>query len=74
MIGSISNFLDPIIIVQSLALAGVTAAAATKQYGELMATRCLYYFCRHLLQALSLLPLCHPFLRQEQKKSNRIDS
>lgn len=36
MIGSISNFLDPIIIVQSLALAGVTAAAATKQYGELM--------------------------------------
>lgn len=36
MIGSISNFLDPIIIVQSLALAGITTAVATKQYGELM--------------------------------------
>lgn len=36
MIGSISNFLDPIIIVQCLALAGVSATVATKQYGELM--------------------------------------
>ncbi|OEH55541.1 stage V sporulation protein B [Oceanobacillus sp. E9] len=35
MIGSFSNFLDPILVVQSLALAGVTATVATKQYGEL---------------------------------------
>jgi len=35
MIGSISNFLDPILVVQSLALAGITGALATKQYGEL---------------------------------------
>ncbi|MFD1850170.1 stage V sporulation protein B [Oceanobacillus bengalensis] len=35
MIGSISNFLEPIIVAQSLAIAGFTAQAATKQYGEL---------------------------------------
>ncbi|MDQ0299834.1 stage V sporulation protein B [Salibacterium salarium] len=35
MIGSISLFLEPIVITQSLALAGVTTVAATAQYGEL---------------------------------------
>lgn len=35
MIGSISFFFEPIIIVQSLAIAGVSSALATKQYGEL---------------------------------------
>ncbi|SDH57201.1 stage V sporulation protein B [Alteribacillus persepolensis] len=35
MIGSISLFLEPIIIAQSLALAGVATAVATAQYGEL---------------------------------------
>ncbi|MFB4163780.1 stage V sporulation protein B [Alteribacillus sp. JSM 102045] len=35
MIGSISLFFEPIIIAQSLALAGVATAAATAQYGEL---------------------------------------
>ena len=35
MIGSISNFLEPIIVAQSLAIAGVGTALATKQYGEL---------------------------------------
>lgn len=35
MIGSISWFLEPIVVAQSLAIAGVTAASATSQYGEL---------------------------------------
>lgn len=35
MINSISMFLEPIIITQSLALTGITNALATKQYGEL---------------------------------------
>ncbi|WP_379965904.1 stage V sporulation protein B [Ectobacillus sp. sgz5001026] len=35
LIGSISYFIEPIVIVQSLAIAGVTTSIATKQYGEL---------------------------------------
>ncbi|HEY4601192.1 MAG TPA: stage V sporulation protein B [Cerasibacillus sp.] len=35
MIGSISYFFEPIIVSQSLAIAGITTALATKQYGEL---------------------------------------
>jgi stage V sporulation protein B len=35
MIGSISWFFEPIVVAHSLALAGVVASAATKQYGAL---------------------------------------
>lgn len=35
LIGSISNFLEPILVSQSLAIAGVTSTMATRQYGEL---------------------------------------
>ncbi|MDQ0975713.1 stage V sporulation protein B [Neobacillus niacini] len=35
MIGSVSWFFEPIIVAHSLALAGVAAVAATKQYGSL---------------------------------------
>lgn len=35
LIGSISNFLEPILVAQALAIAGVSSIAATKQYGEL---------------------------------------
>jgi stage V sporulation protein B len=35
VISSISNFLEPILVAQSLALAGVSSTVATKQYGEL---------------------------------------
>lgn len=34
-IGSISYFLEPIVVAQSLAIAGVASTMATKQYGEL---------------------------------------
>lgn len=35
LIGNLSQFLEPIIVSQSLALAGVATVTATKQYGEL---------------------------------------
>ncbi|MBA2878833.1 stage V sporulation protein B [Anoxybacillus kamchatkensis] len=35
LIGSIAWFFEPIVVAQSLALAGITATNATKQYGEL---------------------------------------
>lgn len=35
MIGSFSNFLEPILVAQSLAIAGISTQLATKQYGEL---------------------------------------
>lgn len=35
LVGSISNFLEPILVSQSLAIAGIQTAVATKQYGEL---------------------------------------
>src|SRR5699024_3842018 len=34
-ISSISNFLEPILVAQSLAIAGLTTVQATRQYGEL---------------------------------------
>jgi stage V sporulation protein B len=35
LIGSISYFFEPIVVAQSLAIAGVASSVATKQYGEL---------------------------------------
>ncbi|WP_117154570.1 stage V sporulation protein B [Paraliobacillus quinghaiensis] len=35
LVGSISNFLEPILVAQSLAIAGVATVTATKQYGAL---------------------------------------
>lgn len=35
LISSFSNFLEPILVAQSLAIAGVSSTLATKQYGEL---------------------------------------
>ncbi|MFD2630956.1 stage V sporulation protein B [Oceanobacillus kapialis] len=35
MIGSFTNFLEPILVAQSLAIAGISSSLATKQYGEL---------------------------------------
>lgn len=35
MIGSLTHFLEPILVAQSLAIAGISTTLATKQYGEL---------------------------------------
>lgn len=59
MIGSISHFLEPIIVSQSLAIAGITTVLATKQYGELagyvMPLLLLPTFITHSL-AVALVP------------------
>ncbi|MBB6449507.1 stage V sporulation protein B [Geomicrobium halophilum] len=36
LVGSVSQFLEPIIVAQSLAIAGVATVTATSQYGELV--------------------------------------
>ncbi|WP_019377833.1 stage V sporulation protein B [Virgibacillus halodenitrificans] len=35
MIGSLTHFMEPILVAQSLAIAGISSSLATKQYGEL---------------------------------------
>ena len=35
LIGSLTNFMEPILVSQSLAIAGISTSVATKQYGEL---------------------------------------
>src|SRR5690625_963932 len=59
LIGSFSNFLEPIIVAQSLALAGFSSVLVTKQYGELtgyvMPLLFLPTFITHSL-AIALVP------------------
>src|SRR5699024_6127273 len=59
LIGSFSNFLEPIIVAQSLALAGISTTLVTKQYGELtgyvMPLLFLPTFITHSL-AVALVP------------------
>lgn len=59
LIGSFSNFLEPIIVAQSLALAGFSSTLVTKQYGELtgyvMPLLFLPTFITHSL-AVALVP------------------
>ncbi|WP_070120780.1 stage V sporulation protein B [Bacillus marinisedimentorum] len=59
LIGSLSFFFEPIIVSQSLAIAGVTTAVATRQYGELtgyaLPLMFLPSFITHSL-AVSLVP------------------
>lgn len=59
LIGSFSNFLEPIIVAQSLALAGFSSVFVTKQYGELtgyvMPLLFLPTFITHSL-AIALVP------------------
>ncbi|GAA5415614.1 stage V sporulation protein B [Paraliobacillus ryukyuensis] len=59
LVGSVSNFLEPILVSQSLAIAGVQTVIATKQYGALTgyAIPLLFFptFITHSL-AVALLP------------------
>lgn len=59
LIGSVSNFLEPIFVSQSLAIAGISTVMATKQYGELtgyvLPLLFLPTFITHSL-AISLVP------------------
>src|SRR5699024_2404417 len=59
LIGSISNFLEPILVAQALAIAGVSSIVATSQYGALagyiIPLLFLPTFITHSL-AISLVP------------------
>ncbi|WEG14075.1 stage V sporulation protein B [Pullulanibacillus sp. KACC 23026] len=71
LIGSISYFLEPIVVAQSLALAGVATAVATKQYGEIagyaIPLLTLPSFITHSLH-VSLVPTI-----SEAQARNRLD-
>lgn len=59
LVSSISNFLEPILVAQSLSIAGIQTSIATKQYGELTgyAIPLLFFptFITHSL-AVALIP------------------
>lgn len=69
LIGSVSYFIEPIIVVQSLALAGATTALATRQYGELagfaIPLLTLPSFITHALH-ISLVPAISEAVAKQQ--------
>lgn len=71
LIGNISWFLEPIVVSHSLALAGIQAALATKQYGELagyaLPLLFLPSFITHSLSA-SLVPSISEAIAQKKQK------
>lgn len=71
LIGSVSQFLEPILVTQSLAIAGISSVIATKQYGELMgyALPLLYLptFITHSL-SIALVPSISQAEAQAHKK------
>ncbi|TQS74665.1 stage V sporulation protein B [Ornithinibacillus gellani] len=69
MIGSVSYFLEPIIVAQSLALAGVATALATKQYGELTGYALpLLFLPTFITQSLSVALV--PSIAEAEAQSN----
>lgn len=72
MIGSISHFLEPILVAQSLAIAGITTAMATKQYGELTGyVMPLLFLPTFITQSLSTA-LVPSISEAEAEKKNRL--
>ncbi|WP_156291171.1 stage V sporulation protein B [Oceanobacillus salinisoli] len=70
MIGSISNFLEPILVAQSLAIAGVTTTLATKQYGELTGyVLPLLYLPTFITHSLAIALV--PNISEAEAKNNR---
>ncbi|MGP4041739.1 stage V sporulation protein B [Gracilibacillus sp. D59] len=71
MVNSIANFLEPILVAQSLALAGFQATVATKQYGALtgyaLPLLFLPTFITHSL-AVALVPNISEAEAKKQKK------
>ncbi|WP_010651021.1 stage V sporulation protein B [Oceanobacillus massiliensis] len=70
MIGSISNFLDPILVVQSLAIAGISSSLATRQYGELTGyVMPLLYLPTFITHSLSIALV--PSIAEAEANKNR---
>ncbi|WP_085991804.1 stage V sporulation protein B [Oceanobacillus senegalensis] len=70
MIGSVSNFLEPILVAQSLAIAGITTTLATKQYGELTGyVLPLLYLPTFITHSLAIALV--PNISEAEAKNNR---
>lgn len=70
MVGSISHFLEPILVSQSLAIAGVQTAIATKQYGELTGYAMpLLFLPTFITQSLSVALV--PAISEAEAKQNK---
>jgi stage V sporulation protein B len=70
MIGSLTHFLEPILVAQSLAIAGVSTAIATKQYGELTGyVMPLLFLPSFITQSLSVALV--PSISEAEAKGNR---
>ncbi|HEX6595137.1 MAG TPA: stage V sporulation protein B [Bacillota bacterium] len=72
MIGSFFHFLEPIIVAQSLAIAGVSTTLATKQYGELTGyVLPLLFLPTFITQSLSIA-LVPSISEAEAKRNHRL--
>ncbi len=72
MIGSISHFLEPILVAQTLAIAGITTAVATKAYGELTGyVLPLLFLPTFITQSLSIA-IVPSISEAEAKQNNRL--
>ncbi len=70
MISSLSNFFEPILVAQSLAIAGVAATVATKQYGELTGfVLPLLYLPTFITHSLAIALV--PSISEAEAKNNR---
>lgn len=70
LISSVSNFLEPILVAQSLAIAGFAASTATKQYGELTGyVLPLLFLPTFITQSLSIALV--PSISEAAAKSDR---
>lgn len=70
MINSISNFLEPILVAQSLAIAGFATHLATKQYGELTGyVMPLLFLPTFITQSLSIALI--PSISEAEAKNNK---
>ncbi|WP_243386202.1 stage V sporulation protein B [Bacillus kexueae] len=71
LIGSISWFFEPIVVAQSLAIAGVAASLSTRQYGELTGYALPLLFLPSFITyslSTSLVPAISEAIAQQKKK------
>lgn len=70
LIGSLTHFLEPILVAQSLAIAGISTTLATKQYGELSGyIMPLLFLPTFITQSLSVALV--PSISEAEAKHNR---
>ncbi|GGB28454.1 stage V sporulation protein B [Lentibacillus populi] len=72
LIGSFSNFLEPILVAQSLAIAGISSNLATKQYGELTGFALPLLFLPTFITNSLSIALVPSISEAEANKHNRL--